>query len=116
MISSKLLTAVLEVPATPHFKRDGGLYYSHDTVGREPARPVYKDIHKLSYMIKEWANSKGYSYIGNKGLVNIHYRDGAIGVVADDRVGKWYGVEVDYIAGDWIVEHIEQVAKEIADD
>lgn len=63
------------------------------------------NIYEFSYKCKEWAHKKGFSYIGNNGLVNIHSSDNKIIAIINNNVENWFDIEIDIIACNWILEN-----------
>ncbi len=63
------------------------------------------NIYEFSYKCKEWAHKKGFSYIGNNGIVNIHSSDNKIIAIINNNVENWFDIEIDIIACNWILEN-----------
>ena len=59
----------------------------------------------LSNKCKEWAHKKGFIYIGNNGLINIHSYDNKIIAIINNNVENWFDIEIDIIACNWILEN-----------
>ena len=63
------------------------------------------NIYEFSYKCKEFAFEKGFSYIGNNKIINIHSSDNKIIAIINDNVEKWFDIEIDIIACNWILEN-----------
>ena len=63
------------------------------------------NIYEFAYKCKEWAYKIGFSYIGNNKIINIHSSDGKIIAIINDNVEKWFDIEIDIIACNWILEN-----------
>lgn len=64
------------------------------------------NIYELSFKCKEWAYSKGYSYLGNKGLINIYSKTETIVAITDKNVINWFDVYIDFKACEWILNKL----------
>ena len=62
------------------------------------------DIHRVAHKCKEWAYNQGYSYLGNNKLCNIHSKDGTIIALTNNNISKWYDINIDFIACQWILD------------
>lgn len=67
----------------------------------------------LSNKCKEWAHKKGFSYIGNNGLINIHSSDNKIIAIINNNIENWFDIEIDIIACNWILENSKNDSKAI---
>ena len=63
------------------------------------------NIYEFSYKCKQFAFEKGFSYIGNNKIINIHSSDNKIIAITNDNVENWFDIEIDIIACNWILEN-----------
>ena len=66
------------------------------------------NIYELSHKCKEWAFKQGYSYLGNKGLINIYSKTETLGVIMDKNVVNWFDVYIDFKACEWILKEVNK--------
>ena len=107
MISKELLSNVLNVKICiddmkPHIQSNMLVY---DVLNNDEINTSHINIYELAYKCKEWANNKGYSYIGNNRLINIYSQDNQIIVLVNKNIVNWYDVNVDFIACKWILHN-----------
>ena len=62
------------------------------------------NIYELAHKCKEWAFKQGYSYLGNKGLINIYSKTKTIVAIMDENVVNWFDVYIDFKACEWILK------------
>ena len=62
-------------------------------------------VHALAHKCKQFAFEKGFSYIGNNKIINIHSSDNKIIAITNDNVENWFDIEIDIIACNWILEN-----------
>lgn len=62
------------------------------------------NIYVLAHKCKEWAFKQGYSYLGNKGLINIYSKTETIVAIMDENVVNWFDVYIDFKACEWILK------------
>lgn len=62
------------------------------------------NIYELAHKCKEWAFKQGYSYLGNKGLINIYSKTETIVAIMDENVVNWFDVYIDFKACEWILK------------
>ena len=89
-----------------HYNSIGYLYGSC----LEPRSPIevrqqHKriNIYEFSYKCKEKKKKKGFSYIGNNGLINIYDYNNKIIAIINNNVENWFDIEIDIIACNWIL-------------
>lgn len=63
------------------------------------------NIYEFAYKCKQFAFEKGFSYIGNNKIINIHSSDNKIIAITNDNVENWFDIEIDIIACNWILEN-----------
>ena len=108
MISNELLSEVMGykcyIMDTKH------IHFLHNNrvndIVYEQSGDLQYNINKyeLAHKCKEWALSKGYSYLGNNKLCNIHSKDGTIIALTNNNISKWYDINIDFIACQWILD------------
>lgn len=62
------------------------------------------NIYELAHKCKEWAFKQGYSYLGNKGLINIYSKTETIVAIMDENVVNWFDVYIDFKACEWVLK------------
>lgn len=62
------------------------------------------NIYELAHKCKEWAFKQGYSYLGNKGLINIYSKTETIVAIMDENVVNWFDIYIDFKACEWILK------------
>lgn len=62
------------------------------------------NIYELAHKCKEWAFKQGYSYLGNKGLINIYSKTGTMVAITDKNVVNWFDIYIDFKACEWILK------------
>ena len=107
MISKELLSEVLKetirevykIGSNSNFKQNTLLFklYGSDEL-------CHINIYELAHKCKEWAYNQGYSYLGNNKLCNIHSKDGTIIALTNNNISKWYDINIDFIACQWILD------------
>lgn len=107
-ISKELLSAVLHAEIIDIEKDLRGeclRYYWND---RAMAITQEINIYELSHKCKKWAFKQGYSYLGNKGLINIYSKTGTLVVIMNKNVVNWFDVYIDFKASEWILKEIRK--------
>ena len=105
-ISRELLSAIigLHIYNCKPVRQTTIIRYVFDAIGEKRDSSI--NIHELAFKCKEWALSKGYSYVGNNGLLNIYSGDNKMVAITNDKIGYYFDVNIDFIACEWILKEI----------
>lgn len=99
-INSILMGPILE----PENKIGYLVYGSQNTLQEIRSNHKQINIYELAHKCKEWAFKQGYSYLGNKGLINIYSKTETIVAIMDENVVNWFDVYIDFKACEWILK------------
>ena len=107
MISKALLSEVLKETIREVYKIGSNSNFKQNTLLFKlygSGELCHINIYELAHKCKEWAYNQGYSYLGNNKLCNIHSKDGTIIALTNNNISKWYDINIDFIACQWILD------------
>lgn len=102
-ISKELFEAVIDNKVKYYCVNVDEIEYDYESFDRQ--NPLIMVANDFSFKCKEWAHKKGFSYIGNDGLINIHSSDNKIIAIINNNIKNWFDIEIDIIACNWILEN-----------